>query len=108
MIKSLLTAKIGDYRYVKKFLFFPKVQSGKLFWLENVTVRQLYTDGIGLSNIPRWVDICISNPDTGMPIEFETEKSPNLSIEITKTRFIDCGVNSEKIYCTENLSICMW
>ena len=102
---SLLKAKLGEYRYIEKFLWFPKIQAGKLYWLEKVTVRQLYSGDFG---IPKWIDVCISNPETKMPIHFPVEKDPHESIEVTKNRFINVGVYENKIITTTNPSACFW
>lgn len=58
--------KDGDYRYVTKFLIFPKRFDGAWYWLETITFRQIY---LYHGTIPGWSDICVSNPLTGLPID---------------------------------------
>jgi hypothetical protein len=60
--------KDGDYRYKTKFLWIPKRFDAGWYWLETVTIRQIYFYH-GL--IPGWYDICLSNPKSGLPISID-------------------------------------
>ena len=68
------TPKDGEYRYVWKFIWFPKhFSNGCWVWLERKYVRQAYYssgffDGLFFRG---WYDICLSNPETGLPLEIE-------------------------------------
>ncbi len=63
--------KDGDYRYITKFLWIPKRFNGTWMWLETVTIRQVYLGLFGMSYFT-WIDVCLSNPFTGYPENFET------------------------------------
>lgn len=78
------TPKDGDYRYKTEFALLPKRFNGVIAWLETVTIRQVYlSEGI-LFN-PGWVDVCLSNPLTGNPADFEvTKDTPLLKIPMDK------------------------
>ena len=65
--------KDGEYRYKTKFLWFPKRFDGGWYWLETVTIRQLYCPPTWIS-FRGWADVCLSNPDTGMPISIDPIK----------------------------------
>jgi len=62
----------GDYRYKTKFLWFPKRFDGGWYWLETVTIRQIYFY-YGL--IPGWYNVCLSNPESGLPISIDPIKN---------------------------------
>ena len=48
--------KDGEYRYKTKFLWFPKRFDGGWYWLETVTIRQLYLyHGVWMRG---WADVC--------------------------------------------------
>jgi hypothetical protein len=65
--------KDGDYRYKTKFLWLPKRFDGGWYWLETVTIRQIYFyHGHGL--IPGWHNVCLSNPESGLPISIDPIK----------------------------------
>jgi len=104
---SLLKSKLGTYRVINKFLFFPKIQEGVLYWLKKVTVRQMYTN-ITLTGIPKWHDIVIVNEETGLPIHLKETEDKNESILETKKRFVQQGVQENKIVMTNNPSVCIW
>ena len=61
-----------EYRYVTKFLWFPKLINGEWIWLEKVTIRQAYLLVFGVGT---WCDVCLSNPLTGLPIELDPPMS---------------------------------
>ena len=52
--------KDGEYRYKTKFLWFPKRFDGGWYWLETVTIRQVYLyHGVVKRG---WANVCLSNP----------------------------------------------
>jgi hypothetical protein len=61
--------KDGDYRYITKFLLFPKRFDDGWYWLETVTIRQVYL----YYRVPfaGWQDVCLSNPKSGLPISID-------------------------------------
>lgn len=70
-------------------------------------MRQCYIDG--------WFDICPINPVTEEPHHIERMKEENdnkygknESINETKNRFIQLGINSDKIVTTEIPSVGVW
>jgi hypothetical protein len=64
--------KDGDYRYKTTFLWYPKRFDGGWYWLETVTIRQMY---IYNEIIPsKWYDVCLSNPKSGLPISIDPIK----------------------------------
>jgi hypothetical protein len=80
---NIETPKDGDTRYITKFLWTPQRFNGALVWMENVTIRQGYFYH-GMFN-PGWVDICLSDPYTGMPAMFDkSEDTPLLKNPMTK------------------------
>lgn len=98
--------KDGDYRYMTKFLWLPKRFDGAWYWLETITIRQIYFyHGI----IPGWYDVCLSNPKTGLPLSFPQElENNNEPLSQTLKRFIDRGVYQTKIILTESPSVVVW
>jgi hypothetical protein len=65
--------KDGEYRYKTIFLWFPKRFDGGWYWLETVTIRQLYLYNGVLK--PGWEDVCLSNPNSGLPISLDPIKT---------------------------------
>ena len=61
--------KDGEYRYKTKFLWFPKRFDGGWYWLETVTIRQVYLYHGVLKR--GWANVCLSNPKE----EFKPKKS---------------------------------
>jgi len=65
----------GDYRYKTKFLWFPKRFDGGWYWLETVTIRQIYYLSLPYHGlIPGWYDLFLSNPKSGLPINIDPIK----------------------------------
>ena len=64
-----------DTRYVTKFLWFPIYLNGIYIWLEKVTIRQAHLNIFGFY---KWCDVCLSNPLTGLPIDFDSPKQIDL------------------------------
>ena len=60
-------------RLVTKFLWFPKRFDGVWVWLETVTIRQMYFPPTWCSGAG-WADVCLSNPDSGLPISIDPIK----------------------------------
>jgi hypothetical protein len=56
--------KDGDHREITKFLLFPKRFNGAWFWLETVTIRQMYLYLFG-GALWRWCDICVIDKESG-------------------------------------------
>ena len=66
--------KDGEYRYKTKFLWFPKRFDGGWYWLETITIRQVYLYHGVLKR--GWSDICLLNPPgCGLKEEFKPKKS---------------------------------
>ena len=64
--------KDGEYRYKTKFLWFPKRFDGGWYWLETVTIRQLYLyHGVWMRG---WANVCLANPNSGLPIDLDPIK----------------------------------
>ena len=63
--------KHHDNRYKTKFLWLPKRFDGGWYWLEEVTIRQIY---LYLGLRPGWYDVCLSNPKSGLPISVDPIK----------------------------------
>jgi hypothetical protein len=109
-MKIRTTNKDGDYRYKTKFLWWPQLFQDEWIWLETVTIRQMYIDDEVFW--PRWVNICLSNPESGLPTSIHPIGSsldePQESIESTVQRFIERGVYQNKITTTNNLSVVIW
>jgi hypothetical protein len=66
--------KYYEYRYVTKFLWFPKRFDGLWVWLETVTIRQMYCPPSWISG-SGWTDVCLSNPNSGLPISIDPIKT---------------------------------
>ena len=64
--------KDGDYRYKTKFLWFPKRFNGGWYWLETVTIRQVYL--YYEVSLTGWYNVCLSNPESGLPISIDPIK----------------------------------
>jgi len=60
------TPKDGDYRYHSTFAWYPMRFNGYWVWMEKITIRQTYLSH-GLL-FPRWINICLSNSDTGISL----------------------------------------
>ncbi len=108
-MKIRTTNKHGDSRYETKFLWSPRRFQNEWIWLETVTIRQMYIDdGIFWS---RWVDVCLSNPESGLPVSIHpigtSLDEPQESIESTVQRFIERGVYQNKI-TTTNITSVIW
>jgi hypothetical protein len=69
--------KDGDYRYKTKFLWFPKRFDGGWHWLETVTIRQIYLY-YGPTFRSKWYNVCLSNPESGLPISIDPIKNRKL------------------------------
>ena len=63
--------KEGDYRYKTRFLWLPKRFDGGWYWLETVTIRQIYLYRVLKRG---WVDVCLSNHESGLPISIDPIK----------------------------------
>jgi hypothetical protein len=99
--------KDGDYRYKTKFLWFPKRFDSGWYWLETVTIRQIYFyHGTG---VPGWCDVCLSDSKTELPLNLPQEpENNNEPLNQTLKRFIDKGVHQTKIILTESPSVVTW
>jgi len=73
--------KDGEYRHKTKFLWFPKRFDGGWYWLETITIRQVYLYHGVLKR--GWSDICFQNhgddpvlnpPGCGLKEEFKPKK----------------------------------
>jgi hypothetical protein len=71
MIKNY---KDGETRYKTKFLWLPQKFGNVWLWLETVTVRQIYLSRGML--IPGWYDVCLSNPESGLPVSIHPIGTP--------------------------------
>ena len=111
----------GDSRYKTKFLWFPKIFDGVWYWLETVTIRQVYLPGLFTMV---WYDFCLSNPKSGLPISIHPIEEKDTrdfyylngkkvfydvdTIEKTVLRFVNKGVYQTKIITTESPSVVIW
>lgn len=104
-MKIKILPKDGDSHYVTKFLWFPRIFDGVFYWLETVTIRQVYFSDSG------WYDVCLSNPESGLPISIDStgeKKKEHDTIEEAVSRFLYKGVNQTKIITTESPSVVIW
>lgn len=103
---KIKTPKDGDYRYITKFLWFPKRFDDGWYWLEKVTIRQIY---FNRNIIPGWYEVCLSDPETGLPLNLpQGPEDNNEPLSQTLKRFIDSGVAQTKIILTESPSAVIW
>ena len=77
--------KDGDYRYKTKFLWFPRRFDGGWYWLETVTIRQIYFYYV---LTPGWYNVCLSNPESGLPISIDPIKKQKV-MSNDKTKWED-------------------
>jgi len=64
------TAQDGEYRYKRKFIWFPThFSNGVWVWLERVYVRQVYLSMNMAFN--GWYNVCLSDPETGLPLKYK-------------------------------------